>query len=282
MDEQRYLKKLQREELDILLVIQEFCRKNDIEWFLMSGTALGALRHKGFIPWDDDIDIGMLRDQYDRFIELAEDGLPEGYSLHTHKNTDGFACFFAKVYRDGTIFQTAETEEAGCPQGIFVDIFPFDRVSSDSAELKKQIRAAMIWQRISYLYHSRVINVPHQGAIGAIERAGCWLSHYAVRLFFSPESISDHFDRLINRGGPDEASCYLALSWPYVEPLNKAVLCPPTYAQFEEHSMPVPQEPERYLTIWYGDWQTLPSPENRHTHLPKRIVFSDGETWQGN
>lgn len=80
MNQVEALHKLQAEELDVLLAISELCEKNDITWFLISGTALGAARHQGFIPWDDDIDIGMLREDYDRFLELASDGLPVGYS----------------------------------------------------------------------------------------------------------------------------------------------------------------------------------------------------------
>ena len=126
MNQKEALRKLQNEELDILLAVSRFCEENGIEWFMMSGTALGALRHGGFIPWDDDIDIGMFREQYDRFLQLAACNLPNGYSIHTFDNTHGFASMFAKVYKDGTIFQTAETKDTDCDQAIFIDIFPFD------------------------------------------------------------------------------------------------------------------------------------------------------------
>ena len=281
MNGQYYLKKLQQEELDILLVISNFCKRNDIEWFLMSGTALGALRHEGFIPWDDDIDIGMLRDQYDRFVELSANGLPEGYSLHTHRNTKGFAGFFAKVYRDGTVFQTAETVEAGCKQAIYIDIFPLDRVPNDVKATRTLLRKASVWQRMSYLYHSRVINVPHHGTLGTLERIACRCAHHLIRGLFSPKAIADRFEALADRSSPskDESERYVALSWPYVEPIDRAILCPPSAALFEGHRLPVPAKAEEYLTIWYGDWKQLPPPEKRHTHLPERIVFSDGDEW---
>lgn len=73
-------------ELDILLVIDKICKENNIDYFLDSGTLLGSIRHKGFIPWDDDIDIGMIREDYDNFISIIESKLPEGYYAQTPLN----------------------------------------------------------------------------------------------------------------------------------------------------------------------------------------------------
>lgn len=285
MTEEEALRRLQEEELDVLLAIAEFCEKHDITWFLMSGSALGALRHGGFIPWDDDIDIGMLREDYDRFCELAAGGLPVGYSLHTCENTPGFAGFFAKVYRDGTRFETAETVEAGCEQAIFVDVFPFDCVSADPAERRSQLRRAALWQRMSYLYHSGTITVPNGGALGALEKAACRVAHVVVRALFSKEGIQARYERLIVRDGEagdgagDKDGGYVTLSWPFAGPIEREVLVPPSGASFAGHELPVPARAEEYLTTWYGDWRKVPAPEDRHTHLPERLVFSDGCTW---
>lgn len=280
MDQSESLRRLQAEELDVLLAIRDFCEEHGIEWFLMSGTALGAARHGGFIPWDDDIDIGMLRDQYDRFVELAATGLPEGYSLHTCENTPGFAGFFAKVYRDGTLFQTPETVAAGCEQGIFVDVFPIDRAADAEGDLRSQLRRAMVWQRASYLWHSDVITVPHRGALGAAERLACRLAHHVVRLALTPDRIRERFERLVRRDAAGETERCVCLSWPYVGAFDVALLVPPSRASFEGHEMPAPGRLEDYLEFWYGDWRTLPAPENRHTHLPERVVFSDGAEWR--
>ena len=166
MNDAEALKKLQETELDILLVIAAFCEERGIEWFMDSGTALGAMRHGGFIPWDDDIDIGMMRGDYERFIELAQDGLPAGYSLQTFDNNETFAGLFAKVYKEGTAFHTKETIEAGCDQGIFVDVFPYDVLAADAGQRARQLKTARTWQSASYLYHAKTITVPHKGFDG--------------------------------------------------------------------------------------------------------------------
>ena len=112
MSQQAALKKLQATELEILLVFKKWCNENNITWFIDSGTCLGAMRHQGFIPWDDDIDVGLPRKDYERLLALSKDGFPEGYSIHTSED-DGYTSLFAKMYKDETVFAT---QTRGCGQ----------------------------------------------------------------------------------------------------------------------------------------------------------------------
>lgn len=279
MNDMEALKKLQETELDILLMLKDFCDTHSITWFLDGGTTLGAARHGGFIPWDDDIDIGMIREEYDRFITLAKTELPEGYSLHDISNTQGYAAMFAKVYKDGTEFHTDETMEAGCNQGIFVDVFPYDRLAKDAGRRKKQIRNARTWQSILYLYHSRTIVVPHRGVLGAIERGGCKIAHTVVRAAFHPNAIREKFERSIISNNEETIDRFITLPWPNISGFDKNVLTPPVPLKFEGYEFPAPAQPEKYLETTYGAWQNLPPIEDRHTHLPKHLDFGDGITW---
>ena len=85
------LKKLQMVELDMLRTVDEFCRAHGLTYFLDGGTCIGAVRHGGFIPWDDDIDLGMMREDYERFVALFREQPPEGYSVHTVENTENYS-----------------------------------------------------------------------------------------------------------------------------------------------------------------------------------------------
>ena len=280
MNEQATLETLQREELNILLMFRDFCARHNLEWFLESGSCLGAIRHRGFIPWDDDVDVGMLRPDYERFLELAEDGLPEGYSLHVYRNTNGYAAMFAKIYRDGTVFRTRETTEAKCPQGIFIDIFPYDALLPVGAARKRQCRNAQFWKAISFLYHAPSITVPDRGLKGAAERLACRVAHGLVHAAFQREDIVRRWERSANDGTTDpQASEWALLMGQRVRVFSYDDLFPTELAPFAGHRLPVPRNSVGYLEKLYGDWERLPDPDNRKTHLPLEIVFSDGSTW---
>lgn len=275
------LRRLQETELEILNVLSAFCTEHGIQWFIDSGTVLGAMRHGGFIPWDDDIDVGMMREDYDRFLLIIEEeGFTAGYSVHTARNTPGFAGMFAKVYKDGTLFETKETREAGLRQGIFVDIFPYDPISCDPKVESRQRLGARLWQSISYLYHSKSIVVPHKGFLGAVERAACRMAHPVVRALFTPADIASKFTDAVTCGDDAESDLMLPFVWPNIEGLPVDVLIPPVSRTFEGAEFPAPAKTARYLEIMYGDWQTLPAPEDRRTHLPQVLDFGNCERWE--
>lgn len=122
------LKKLQNTLLDILLVVDEFCKREGIRYSLYAGTLLGAVRHQGFIPWDDDIDICMERVEYNRFLKAWEKSHPKGYVLQNKENTPSFTQSFSKIRKEHTTFLQDEWEAGKINTGIFVDIFPLDRI----------------------------------------------------------------------------------------------------------------------------------------------------------
>lgn len=281
IDQRSALKKLQTAELEILQVVQDFCDKNGIRFFIDGGTLLGAVRHGGFIPWDDDIDIGMLREDYDKFCKLAEDGLPKGYSLHTSRNSKGYAALFAKVYKDGTVFENQEGRDAGSSMGIFVDVFPYDRLYEDDSLRKRQISDASTAQKRCYLYHSTSITVPHRGLVGSLEKACCRILHRLERARVEdPVVYQRMFDGSVPN--PEKAAVTnecLTLAWPNMEPVDLADIFPTVDVAFEDRKFPAPRKVEEYLSNMYGDWREIPKPEDRHTHLPLYVDFGDGTQW---
>ena len=279
MDRAEALSKLQKEELQILLVVRDLCEKHNIQWMLDSGTALGAARHKGFIPWDDDIDVSMTRSEYDRFVAIAKDELPEGYSFHDFENTPGFGSFIGKVYRDGTKFVTADSLSAGCDQAIFIDVIPLDVIDGQRYR-KRQLRNASLWQKVSYLYHSGSIVVPHHGILGKLEKKLCSLVHIMVcHLISDRNSLLNHYSKSVRHEPALPSSEIKNLAYDGDAILNFSDAFPAREMQFEGVAFPGPKNINGYLSKMYGDWTQLPSESERHTHLPLQLVFSDGTTW---
>lgn len=122
------LKKLQLIELELLEEFDRVCRKNGIRYTLTGGTLLGAVRHGGFIPWDDDADVSMLREEYEKFRRVCERDLDSRYYFQDMHNTKGYRWGYGKLRKKGTLFLRENQEHMPYEQGIFIDIFPRDGV----------------------------------------------------------------------------------------------------------------------------------------------------------
>lgn len=123
-------------QLEVLQVIREICKKHDIKWFADYGTLLGAVRHKGFIPWDDDMDIGMTRDQLNKFIRHAKNELPQGYKLLCMDLEPEYDSLIVRVVNSTAVSMDADRMERyhGCPYVLGIDIFPMDYLSKNPEE----------------------------------------------------------------------------------------------------------------------------------------------------
>lgn len=135
-----HMKQITQEELkniqvNILDRVKAFCDANEIEYFLFAGTLLGAVRHKGYIPWDDDIDICMRRKDYDRFFEVFNTDRKDGLRAIDYKNEKGYYLASGKVIDDRTIMQ--ETTNFDKKIGVYIDVFPLDDLPENVKELRR-------------------------------------------------------------------------------------------------------------------------------------------------
>lgn len=270
------LKRLQGAELKILLKVDEVCKKHHIPYFVDSGTALGAARHHGFIPWDDDIDIGLLRADYERFLSIAQNELGDEYVVSFPSANANQAALFGKIWLVDTKFETQETKDAHFPQGIFVDVVPYDVLSQNQRIAKKQISIARRWQIVSYIYHSPNLDVLLRRGSNAIIKASVKLLHHIFRMFLSQQSILRNLGKAIELGERDPSDNYVVLTNAVDPPYPISCLLPPSECLFEGHSFPVPHDLDHYLDLSYGsNWREMPPVEKRKNHAPLVLEFQD-------
>lgn len=135
------LEKLHEVLYEILAEVVRICTKHDIPYFVIGGTAIGALYDKAILPWDDDIDIGMKRDDYERFLRVAPEELGDAYFLSWLGTDPHTPYHFAKVKKNNTLFVEDNFKTVPMHQGIFVDIFPFDRIPDNRCLRRIQFEA---------------------------------------------------------------------------------------------------------------------------------------------
>lgn len=162
---QNQIQQLWATEQEILDVIHKVCEENGLRYSLAYGTLIGAVRHKGFIPWDDDIDLMMPREDYEKLLAIWRQAAPEGYILQNVRTDPDFTQSFTKIRKDHTTFLQFEHErEKSYHKGVFVDIFPGDRVAPSKLCRKIQYIACAV-----NLLYSRGHTSGSGGIVGSVE-----------------------------------------------------------------------------------------------------------------
>ena len=148
---------LQLSELDLLIEFDRICKKYSIRYFLVGGTLLGAIRHKGFIPWDDDIDVGIMREDYELFLKVCPKELHKDYQLCNWDN-DNFPLPFSKLRIKGTQLIEESSMDTDINKGIYIDVFVFDKVSNSKFKRSWQkIRTLMLRKILLVRCHYKVL-----------------------------------------------------------------------------------------------------------------------------
>ena len=275
---QEELDNLRKIQLEIMCAIDTICHRYNINYILDSGTALGAVRHEGFIPWDDDVDISMTREAYDKFIAVCKEDLPENMILYDYEACGYQPGLFAKVCMKGTKFYTAETLQARFDQGIFVDIFPMDNLSSNPEIASKQLNKCRFWQRAAYLRASSHVTVPHKGLIGGLEKFIAIFAHVFFKAFFTRRQIVANFNKWAKiANGQNNTPNQEVAAMTYPSCVYKKI-CWENCAQanFEGRKFPIASNVNDYLEVLYGKtWRELPPEDQRRNHAPTVLQFPE-------
>ena len=258
------LKELQQIELEILKVFHDFCSKNDLKYFLAGGTLIGAIRHKGFIPWDDDIDIMMPRTDYNKFLALVKDGKLDEYrnidNLHIRKNA---LTAILRIYDNRTDL-TFSNYRIKKTFGCWIDIFPLDGLSDSTVKRKFQFKIARILKDLivindtkfggkrrnklaSILQYLLLPVLPIVYSIGH-ERLIKWMDKWATKYSYDK---AKYVGVIEGRAGIKEVMLKEDMK--------------PVLVNFEDAEFYAMSNYDEYLTNLYGDYMTPPkNPISRH------------------
>ncbi|NLZ53422.1 MAG: LicD family protein [Thermoanaerobacteraceae bacterium] len=262
------LKKVQKIELEILADVIRVCDENNIEFFVASGTALGAVRHGGFIPWDDDIDIGMTRDNYERFLTIAPSKLKKGLFLQHYTTEPDSPTYFAKVRRDNTRFVEYYTRNIKMHHGVYIDIFPYDQVPDDHKLRKRLFRKAFFIHQLFIAKSVTGTSTPQRSLRGLLGKGLRLILHYILKPI--PKKWLFHMlDKEVKKYNnyPLASSLSYIVDSPRVI-IERKVLFPLKPTKFESLTVKIPNLSEEYLTHHYGDYLQLPPMEERVGHRP--------------
>ncbi len=250
--------------------LQNICKENGLKMFLSGGTLLGAVRHKGFIPWDDDIDVHMPRPDYDRLIKIFREKENIGkYKLLSHELNDKYVYTFAKLVDDDTLL-IEDDIYSGVDMGLYLDIFPIDGLGDDIATAEKQMKKMNKYLVMNYA----LLVKPWRKKCTFFKNFAIELMRCAVKIY-GINRLHKKIRKLA-KSLPYEQCEYVG---EYIDQVgsNRIVRRSEVYGdsvdmQFEGLKLPAPVGWDKYLTQFYGDYMQLP-PEKKRVATHGYILY---------
>lgn len=255
-------------QLDILQSVHDFCKRSNISYSISGGTLIGAIRHRGFIPWDDDIDIALTRAEYEKFISSYKDetGI---YKLHCLENDPNYCYPYAKVEDTRTFL---DEDVAGPKMGIAIDIFPVEDMLHSREESEKLMKRMINYQM---LYKAKLIKPSVRNSFA--KRCGI----YILKMLLFPVSLRYLAQKLSEKakqyGKPSSTFIGCSVSgYGIKEIIHRWVFDEFVELPFEDRSFSAFSHYHEYLKSLYGDYMQLPPEDKRHSpHTLKGIYWKD-------
>lgn len=260
---------LRKIQMDILSYVDKVCHEQNIKYSISGGTLIGAVRHKGFIPWDDDIDIMLTRQEYDKLVKALsgdyEDSKP--YKILTHSISKDFQFPYAKIVDERTILRE---NVKGCKDfGVFVDVFPIDYIPKSGVNL--------LFSRMRFLYNILILKRL------TTNRKRSFLKNATIKLSqiilapVSSDRILDKMDAIARKAGRQTTDKMACLVWGY----GKKEIIPAGVHQkhcmlpFEDRTYMAIADYNTYLTNLYGDYMKLPPKDKQISHHDFEAYWKD-------
>lgn len=252
---------LQQRMLELVLEIDEICRKHDIVYYLSGGSVLGTVRHKGFIPWDDDIDIMMTRDNYEKFVKACETDMGDDREIISMMNTPCHTKVTIKFMNKATtqFFRSQTLDTTGC--GISLDIMILDPLPRDEKLKEEHIGDYIVFNELLTPFF--MVNEYLYKHVDQYNKCYAEASK-------SPEAKREVMTKLYNKlfvEEPEETDYYLYRWGQMLLIYHKDLFGKQRYMSFDGHMLPLPEKTLEFLRVTYGDnWIYLPPPGSRDTH----------------
>lgn len=263
----KQLRQLQLIELEMLLEVDRICRKYQIKYVITGGTLLGAVRHKGFIPWDDDADVALLRDEYERFKIACKTDLDiSRFYFQDAWETEGYRWSYGKIRRKDTLYMRENQEHMPYEQGISIDIFPIDAVPENYIV------------RLFDTFHCFCIRKFLWSEVGRIdEKNFIKRAAYKLMSYVPRKKILDHYYRLIQKRKREKSlkvrTALMPLSLKKGFGRLKEWYAESAEYEFEGHKLYGTKEYDAFLKYVYGDYMEIPPVEKRKIHPASKIIL---------
>ncbi len=249
------LRRQQHRMLELLIAVDKVCRIYNIPYWLSSGTLIGAVRHKGFIPWDDDLDIEMMRSDYLRLLEVLPKELPSNFVLQTNETDSNYISVYAKVRDLNSLLEETNGYDLTWKyQGIYIDIFPIE---------KNPFFLAWIGGHCQGQIYNQINNKSLREDV---------IRKRSQRIFKFNKNFSFPILRSLAKLIPTNKLRH-SFGTAFFKPRYKKDIFPLSEMEFEGKMFPVPHDSDSYLKRIYGDYMKLPDLKDIHPHYSKLEIY---------
>ncbi len=263
------LMQVQKIQKELIQEVKRICRKCNIHFCMVGGTMLGAVRHKGYIPWDDDADIGFLRTEYEKFREACKRELNhEKYYMQDLRDTEGYRWGYGKLRRKHTEFIRLNQEFMPYEQGISIDLMPFDNVPEH-----------WMLKRIHFFY-CFLFRKLFWSEVGSRTEKNIWVrSIYKIMRLLPMKTVVKMYQQFIDSGCRKKTRLVRILTFPTpkgVYGYERKWYTHLKKYQFEDIELPGAKDYDGYLHVKYGNYMELPPEENRKVHPVSKLKLPKG------
>lgn len=271
------LRKLQLVELDLMRLFSEICEKYHLRYYLVGGTMLGAIRHQGFIPWDDDMDVGMPRPDYEKFLKIVDKELPEGYGSLNYKKNKKYNRYFSRIVNKKVKITNASNTKT-IVEDAWLDIFPFDGMPE--SKLRQNLH---FWYMtvIRFFYHAscfdELVNLNRPGRPWYLQLAIKFVSWTHIGSGMNTKRLMLRVEKQLKKYDYDKSKYMISFFGAYMkrEIVDKKMLGDGAKYKFEDLMLNGPVKYDEFLTHFYGDYMTPPKDADKDKHNIKKIVYAD-------